>query len=474
MKLLEKTGGFMSSIGKDLRKIVSPEQVLDLIEDVSAYANDATYYIARKNPDAVVLAESTADVSAVLKYASANRIPVVPRGAGSGLAGGCTPVHGGIVIDMKRMNSILEIDHRNMTAAVEGGVVLGDFVKKVERMNLFYPPDPQSSQVCTIGGNIATRAGGPRGVKYGTTERYVTGVEAVMADGTVITPGGKVVKQSSGYDLTHLFTGSEGTLCVITKGMLRLLPLPREKRTIVVTCANSDQAAQIVSDVIARGAVPAMLEFLVNLAIIAMNNYIKPPIPLNGQAYLMMEIDGSAEQVELETREIETVCSEHEAMDVRVITNPAENNMYWYARSRLYPLMTTIFKRVITEDITVPRDKIPELVRRIQAIGTSIGVGMGLAGHAGDGNMHPTILQGEISEELSQKADRAIEEIIKAGLDLQGTISGEHGIGIHKNRFLELEHGHDQVEIMKTIKRALDPLNIMNPGKIWTEDGGAA
>lgn len=464
----------MSSIGKDLRKILSSGQVLDMPEDVTAYANDATYYIARKNPDAVVLAESTADVSAVMKYASANRIPVVPRGAGSGLAGGCTPVHGGIVIDMKRMNSILEINNKNMTAVVEGGVVLGDFVKKVERMGLFYPPDPQSSQVCTIGGNIATRAGGPRGVKYGTTERYVTGVEAVMADGSVITPGGKVVKQSSGYDLTHLFTGSEGTLCVITKGMLRLLPLPRAKKTIVVTCSSSDQAAEIVSEIIARGAVPAMLEFLVNLAIIAMNNYIKPPLPLNGQAYLLMEVDGGEEQVDVEVLEIESVCKALGAIDIRIISSITESAMYWYARSRLYPLMTTIFKRVITEDITVPRDKIPELVRRIQAIAANVGVSVGLAGHAGDGNMHPTILHGEISEEMSRKADKAIEDIIKAGLELEGTISGEHGIGLHKNKFLELEHGHDQVEIMKTIKRALDPLNIMNPGKIWTEDGGAA
>lgn len=464
----------MSSIGKDLRKVIRSEQVLDLAEDISAYANDATYYIAKRNPDAVVLPESTADVSTVLKYASANRIPVVPRGAGSGLAGGCTPVHGGIVMDMKRMNSIIEIDKGNMTAIVEGGVVLGDFVKKVESMGLFYPPDPQSAQVCTIGGNIATRAGGPRGVKYGTTERYVTGVEAVMADGTVITPGGKVVKQSSGYDLSHLFTGSEGTLCVITKGMLRLLPLPAAKRTLVVTCTSTDQAAEIVSEIISRGVVPAMLELLIKLAVGAMNNYIKPPIELLGDAYLLMEIDGTDAQLDADAREIERVCKELGSLDVRIISNPAESATYWYARSRLYPLMTTIFKRVITEDITVPRNKIPELIRRIQSIAASVGVAVGLAGHAGDGNIHPTIMQGEISEEMSRKADAAIEQIIQAGLDLHGTISGEHGIGIHKNKFLELEHGPEQVAIMKTIKRALDPYNIMNPGKIWIEDGGAA
>jgi len=462
----------MSTLGKDLRRVLRTDQVLDLAEDVSAYANDATYYIAKKNPDAVALPESTADVSAILKLASLNVIPVVPRGAGSGLAGGCTPVHGGIVIDMKRMNNIIEIDNRNMSATVEGGVVLGNFVKKVERMGLFYPPDPQSSQVCTIGGNIATRAGGPRGVKYGTTERYVTGVEAVMADGTVITPGGKVVKQSSGYDLTHLFTGSEGTLCVITRGMLRLLPLPPSKRTIVVACTNIDQAAGIVSEIIARGAVPAMLEFLANIAIMTMNNYIKPPIPVNGEAFLLMELDGSEAQLDVESVEIEDVCRSLGALEIRIIKNPEESETYWYARSRLYPLLTSVLKRVITEDITVPRNKLPELVRRIQGIAVSSGVLIGLAGHAGDGNLHPTILMGDIGEEMSRKAEHAIEEIIKAGIDLDGTISGEHGIGIHKSRFLELEHGSEQVAIMKSVKKALDPLNIMNPGKIWMEEGG--
>ncbi|MCL1865147.1 MAG: FAD-binding protein [Spirochaetes bacterium] len=464
----------MSSIGKDLRKILSSEQVLDLPEDVSAYANDATFYVAKKNPDAVVFPASTEEISSIIKYAASNKIPVVPRGAGSGLAGGCTPVHGGIVIDMKRINKIIEIDQKNLVAVVESGLVLEKFVKTVEGMKLFYPPDPQSAEVCTIGGNIATRAGGPRGVKYGTTERYVTGIEVVMPNGDVINPGGRFVKQSSGYDLTHLFTGSEGTLGVITKGILRLLPLPPAKKTIVVTCVSADQAAEIVSEIIARGAVPAVLEFLIKLAVMAINGYLTPPIPLTGEAYLLMEVDGNEAQVELESEEIKAVCNELGAVDIRIVTDKAECETYWYARSRLYPLMTTIFKRVITEDITVPRNKIPELVKAMQAISTSVGIGIGIAGHAGDGNMHPTILQSEVSEEVARKADKAIEEMIKVCLELQGTISGEHGIGIHKSSFLELEHGPKQVEIMKSIKRTLDPLGIMNPGKIWKENGGKA
>ena len=460
----------MSSIGKDLRKILSSRQVLDLPEDVSAYASDATFYIAKRSPDAVAIPRTTEEVSAVIKYASQNKIPVVPRGAGSGLAGGCTPVQGGIVLDMKQKNGIIEIDHNNMSATVECGVVLDDFNRALAKERLFYPPDPQSMQVCTLGGNIATRAGGPRGVKYGTTERYVTGLEAVMPDGSVMTPGGKVMKQSSGYDLTHLMTGSEGTLGVITSAHLRLLPMPAVKKTMVVTCATVDQAAEIVSGIIAQGAVPAMLEFLPKLAITVLNNYISPPLPLLGEAYLLMELDGSLSQVREEASEIKLICTGMGAVDVRAVEDEAESAMYWWGRSRLYPGMLQIFKRVITEDITVPRNSMPEFVRRVQGIAAGCGVLIGLAGHAGDGNMHPTIMHTEISEEMAKKADRAIEEIIRAGLELKGTISGEHGIGIHKNRFIELEHDAVQMSLMKKIKAVFDPLDIMNPGKIWVRE----
>ena len=460
----------MSSIGKDLRKILSSRQVLDLPEDVSAYASDATFYIAKRSPDAVAIPRTTEEVSAVIKYASQNKIPVVPRGAGSGLAGGCTPVQGGIVLDMKQKNGIIEIDHNNMSATVECGVVLDDFNRALAKERLFYPPDPQSMQVCTLGGNIATRAGGPRGVKYGTTERYVTGLEAVMPDGSVMTPGGKVMKQSSGYDLTHLMTGSEGTLGVITSAHLRLLPMPAVKKTMVVTCATVDQAAEIVSGIIAQGAVPAMLEFLPKLAITVLNNYISPPLPLLGEAYLLMELDGSLSQVREETSEIKLICTGMGAVAVRAVEDEAESAMYWWGRSRLYPGMLQIFKRVITEDITVPRNSMPEFVRRVQGIAAACGVLIGLAGHAGDGNMHPTIMHTEISEEMAKKADRAIEEIIRAGLELKGTISGEHGIGIHKNRFIELEHDAVQMSLMKKIKAVFDPLDIMNPGKIWVRE----
>ncbi len=462
----------MSSLGKDLRRILSQEQILDEKEDLLAYANDATFYIAERSPDAVAVPRSTEDVSRVLKFALEQKIPIVPRGAGSGLAGGCTPVHGGIVLDMKQMNSIIEINRKNMTAEVEAGVVLDRFNRELLRQKLFYPPDPQSMKVCTIGGNVATRAGGPRGVKYGTTERYVTGLEVVLPDGSIIKPGGKVVKQSSGYDLTHLFTGSEGTLGVITKANLRLLPMPETSTTIIVSCSSADQAAEIVSEIIAEGVVPAMLEFLIKLAVMGMNNHVKHPIPLSGEAYLLMEVDGGEAQVEAEVRKIKNICTALGAADIMIVADINDSRLYWEARSKLYPIMMTLFKRVITEDVTVPRNSIPELVRRVQAIGASLQIPIGLAGHAGDGNIHPTIMHTEISEAFAEKAEKAIEQIIKAGLELSGTISGEHGIGIHKNKYLELEHGPVQVGLMRAIKSVMDPSGIMNPGKIWT-DGGA-
>ena len=460
----------MNSIGKDLRKIVPERRVLDLPEDLSAYANDATFYIAKRSPDAVAIPETTDEVSAIIRYASVNRIPVVPRGAGSGLAGGCTPIHGGIVLDMKRMNSIIEIDHKNMSATVECGVILDNFNRALAKQRLFYPPDPQSMSVCTIGGNVATRAGGPRGVKYGTTERYVTGLEAVMPDGSVINPGGKIMKQSSGYDITHLMTGSEGTLGVITKAHLRILPAPSVKKTVLVACSTVDQAAEIVSEIIARGAIPSMLEFLPKLAFSVLNNYLNPKVEIIGEAYLLMEFDGSMSQVDEDTLGVQQICTDMAAVEVKIISGEAESSRYWWGRSRIYPGMLQIFKRVITEDITVPRNSIPEFVRRVQGIAASCGVLIGIAGHAGDGNMHPTVMQGEISAEMSARAEKAIEEIVRAGLDLKGTISGEHGIGIHKNRFLELEHGKAEIAVMKKVKAALDPLNIMNPGKLWLEE----
>jgi glycolate oxidase len=462
----------MEGLGKDLRRILAGRQVLDSPEDCLAYANDATHYYWQQSPAAVVLPLTVEDVSRVLKYAGQNQVPVTPRGAGSGLAGGCTPVKGGIVLDMKRMNALVELDESNLTARVEPGLVHALFTRKVEKRGLFYPPDPQSMSVCTLGGNVATRAGGPRGVKYGTTANYVLGLQAVLPDGSIIETGGKVVKQSVGYNLTQLLTGSEGTLAVITGINLRLLPLPAAHRTIMVACESPDQAAQLVASIIKSGTIPAMLEFLISAAVAIMNNYITPPLPVDAGAYLLIETDGSLVQVEEDSRQILSLCEEMKVREARLIIDEAEAQSYWTARARLYPLLMTIMKRVITEDITVPRNRIPDLVRAVQEIASRCAIGIGLAGHAGDGNMHPTILQGDLSAETLSKAKTAIDQMIIKGLELQGTISGEHGIGLHKQEYLEWELGTKQIELLKRIKKAFDPNNLMNPGKIWNKGGG--
>lgn len=460
-----------SGLIKDLSRLIGESKVLFHPEDRLAYANDATHYYRTHLPDAVVLPESTSETAQIMAYAYQHQIPVTPRGAGSGLAGGCTPVKGGIVMDMKRLNRIVEIDRSNMTAQVEGGAVLGHFHRAVEERGLFYPPDPQSMTVCTMGGNVATRAGGPRGVKYGTTGNYVTGLEVVLPDGSVIETGGKFVKQSVGYDLTHLMTGSEGTLGVITRVNVRLLTLPQAYRTVVVVCESLDQAAEIVSEIIARGAVPATMEFLIKLAITVFNNYVNPPLPTDGEAFLLMELDGTPAQVDTDTQAIKEICREMKARELREINDEKAAKVYWKTRTNMYPLMMTLFKRVITEDITVPRNLIPALVRSTQEIAASVGIMIGLAGHAGDGNMHPTILQSEINDELAVKAKQAIDLLIKRGLELGGTISGEHGIGIHKQEYLAWELDPAQIGLMQRIKQAFDPHNIMNPGKIWMEEG---
>ena len=462
-------------LAKDLIHLLGRRMVAWHPEDVNSYASDATHTFApRKEPDAVVLPETAKDVSRVLAYASEHGVFVTPRGAGSGLSGGSTPIRGGLVVDTKRMNHILEINKGNMTASVECGVVTAKLHNAVEPLGLFYPPDPQSMSVCTLGGNVATRAGGPRGVKYGTTGHYVLGLEVVLPDGSIITPGGVCVKNSVGYDLTHLFTGSEGTLGIITKVNLRLLPLPPSHATAVVACQTVEQAARIVSEIIASGTVPAMLEFISQMAALVMNAVISPPLALDSEAYLLMDMDGTPEQVRADAARLLGLCRDMGAKDVRVVTDEKEAKTYWDARAALFPSILTMAKKVITEDVTVPRDKIPEFVRAIQALSAETGMLIGIAGHAGDGNMHPSILFGEINADQEKKAQEAITKIIATGLSLGGTISGEHGVGLHKSGFLHWQLGPTQIRVMKSIKAAIDPKGIMNPGKIWPDGGNAA
>ncbi|MBU3916324.1 FAD-binding protein [bacterium] len=464
----------MNGLVKDLGQLVGNDIVKADPEDLLVYEADATHYLARGKPEAIVLPNTTEDVSKIVKYALKNGIPVTPRGAGSGLAGSCTPIKGGIVLDTKRMNKIHEINQGNLSAMVDCGVVLANFHRAVEKVGLFYPPDPQSKSVCTLGGNVATRAGGPHGVKYGTTSNYILGLEVVLPDGSVINTGSSCVKHSVGYDLTHLMTGSEGTLGVITKITTRLIPKPPAERTIIAICESPDQASKTVSAIIAAGIVPAVLEYVPGAAIALMNQYIKPPLAQEGEAYLFMKLDGLEAQISEESKLVNTVCEGMNVMETRVVAEKKEAASYWDARAALFPLMMSFLKKVIIEDITVPRNKFPDFIRALGEISAEMGVMTGMGGHAGDGNIHPCILMADTSEEEMKKSMEAIREIVRRGLGLGGSISGEHGIGLHKAEFLIAELGQRQVDLLKAIKKTFDPTGIMNPGKIWVEGDDAS
>ncbi|MCB2227604.1 MAG: FAD-binding protein [Desulfarculaceae bacterium] len=462
-----RSKGAKHGLGKDLARLLGPGGYSTEPADLLVYRGDAISYFAQGEPDAVALPSTTAQAASLLAYASSQGLPVTPRGAGSGLSGGCAPVAGGIVVDTKRMNRVLEINRGNLTARVEAGLVLERFQNTVEAQGLFYPPDPQSKTVCTLGGNVATRAGGPRAVKYGTTGSYLLGLEAVLPSGEVIAAGSSCVKHSAGYDLTHLLAGSEGTLALITQATLRLLPRPAERCTALAVCATMEQAAAIVAQTIAAGVVPSMLELLTTASLAVFNKFVSPPLPQDGEACLLMEFDGGPGEAVRAAREMAQACRDLGASEVRVVEDPETAAVYWSVRARLYPLVVSQLKRLVTEDITVPRDRIPEFVHRALAIGKELDLSVGMTGHAGDGNMHPSFRLTDITTEVEERVRQAVARLIKAGLELGGVISGEHGVGLHKSQFLEWELGKEQIALMKRIKQAFDPGGIMNPGKIW-------
>lgn len=455
----------ISGLHKDLASLLDRRRVFTNQEDLLAYANDATP--ARVLPAAVVVPVDSAEIGAVLGYADRHLIPVVPRGAGTSLSGGATPCPGSIVLDLKRLDKIIEIDKGNLTAVAECGVVTQQFHAAVEAVGLFYPPDPQSLSVCTMGGNVATRAGGPRGVKYGTTKDYVLGLEAVLPDGSVISYGGKSVKMSSGYDLARLLTGSEGTLAVISKVMVRLLTFPPCRKTMLAVFPELDPAAECVAGIIAEGASPCALEMMDRVLVNCVEDYLHLGLPRDVEALLLIEVDGYPEQVERDCRLIENLCQRYGAREVRVAGDAAEAEKLWLARRALFPAVASLAPTVLTEDATVPRSQVPAMVRAIRRIAAANQVEVGVCGHAGDGNLHPAILADRRDPELMSRVDRMVAQIAREALNLAGTLSGEHGIGTHKASYLEWEFGSQGVQLMQRLKKAFDPNGIMNPGKIW-------
>jgi len=458
----------MNSYKEKLKAIVGEGNYFEEYEDLLCYSYDATY-LTGETPAIVLFPTTTGQVSDIMKIAYDQEIPVIPRGAGTCIAGNYMPVDNRtIIIELKRMNKIVEIDRENLTATVEAGVITLEFAQAVERLGLFYPPDPASQKNSTIGGNVALNAGGPRGAKYGNTLAYVLGLEVVLADGRILKTGSKCLKQSSGYNLTKLFVGSEGTLGIVTRVILKLLPKPEAKKTMLAIFNKLDEAAQAVSGIIAGGIIPATLELMDNKTIALIDQFKPTGFPPDAEAVLIIEVDGPAAVIDDELNQIIEICRENSVRAARTAQNAQEAEEIWEARRASYGVFTRAARSALTEDITVPRNRFPEMMRRIREIADKYRVDVVCVAHAGDGNTHPSILADLDDEDQKERVEKAMEETALAGIELGGCLSGEHGIGVVKKNWMIHEHGAVGLAVMQSIKQALDPKNILNPGKLWT------
>jgi len=452
-----------------LARVVGKDGVLCSEEDLAAYSYDGTF--AEGRPALVVLPQTTEQVSRLVKFVADAGVRLVPRGMGSGLAAGSVPIAPGcVVVCFTRMNRILEIDPANSTVRAEAGVITADLQAEVEKHGLFYPPDPSSIRHSTIGGNIACNAGGPRCLKYGVTGNYVLGLTVVLADGRILQTGGKPIKDVTGYNLNALFTSSEGTLGLITEALLRLIARPRHARTALAEFLNLSDATRTVNAVLSAGVVPACLELMDQTAIVCIEEAMHLGLATDTEASLIVETDGADEETVL--RDIETaarICRENGARTVRIARDEAERAGLWKARRSISPSLARKAPNKLGEDITVPRDAIPEIVRRLREISARHGLPIVIFGHAGDGNLHPNILFDKRRQEEWAKVERMVEEVFDAALALGGTLSGEHGVGVLKRPYLERALGPVSVEIQRRIKQALDPGNILNPGKMFPD-----
>ncbi len=452
-----------------LRLIVGNGNVLVDDEALERYGHDETVGL-RADPEVVVRATSAGQVSEVIKLAQLEHIPVTPRGAGYGLSGGAVAVHGGIILSTEKMNRILEIDRKNLMVTVEPGVITGDIHRAVEAEGLFYPPDPASLDSCSIGGNIAEGAGGPRAVKYGVTRDYVCGLEAVLPSGEILTMGGKLVKNATGYNLIQLLIGSEGTLAVITKIILRLLPLPKVQVDLLVPFDNFQAAADTVSDIIAHRILPTAIEFMEQDSILAVERLLKKQVPFDdAAAHLLIQLDGNVrEAVEAEMEVVAELCLEHGARDVLVAKDRPTRDRLWEARRMIIDSLNQESPVNHMEDVVVPRAEIHRLLGGIKAIARRRGVRIISFGHAGDGNVHINVLKDDLPDEQWTALVPAVtEEIYRLALSLGGTITGEHGIGATRRRYLPLALDETQIYLMRQIRAAFDPNQILNPGKIF-------
>jgi glycolate oxidase len=460
-------GQVTQELRRKLEEIVGARHVSESPEDLEKHAIDESLEPPHP-PEVVVSPGSTEEVSAVMRLAHSERIPVTPQGSRTGLSGGSHPVFGGIALNLERMNSILEIDEENLMAVVEPGVLIVDFHAETEKLGLLYPPDP-GQESGSLGGNISTNAGGVRGMKYGVTRDFVHGLEAVLPNGEIIHLGGKIVKNSTAYSLLDLIVGSEGTLAVVTKATLRLVPKPRHTALVFVPFDSTREAAATVSEIVRRKVVPYALEYMPLHAVETAQRYLERKLPDDSHpAYLLIAVEGNTvDEVEAQLEVVGEVCLEMGAEDAYVADTAAKQEQLWEGRKCVFDAYKA-FWEIDEVDACVPRKHIPDYIEGAEAAAERHGVIVSNTGHAGDGNVHSIIARGELDEETWREVLEAIiGELIDLALSLGGTISGEHGLGLAKKRYLPRQVEEAQIELMRGIKRAFDPHNILNPGKVF-------
>lgn len=448
---------------RELRVLLGSERATDRPEHLVAYSYDA--YTEEHRPDMVVFPVSTEEISAIMKIADRENIPITPRGSGTNLAGESVPLRGGLVVCLSRMDKILSIDPANLTAIVQPGVINLDLQKTVEKIGLMYPPDPASWSVATIGGTTATNAGGPRTLKYGVTKDYLLGLTAVLSNGDVLKTGGRTLKNVTGYNLTNLICGSEGTLGIISEVILRLIPKPKASRTLRADFAHLEDCSDAVAAIMASGIIPAALELMNRFTIGAVEKSFNLGLPDDAEGILIIQVDGAPGTLEKEVAEIESILWQGKAQNVIIAKDAADAERIWLARRAAAPSLMRLRPNVITEDVTVPVSNLTVMIRKVSEICERHRIQVGVIAHAGDGNLHPCMVFDRRDQDEFARVQKVCQEIVPEALALGGTLSGEHGIGIAKAPFLPFEMDRVALSVMQGIKKVFDPKGILNPGK---------
>lgn len=455
-----------AAIIKQLEDMVGSGNVLTGRADLVTYSYDATADMPSRLPDVVVMPSTTAEVQKIVLLAKENKLAIYPRGAGTNLSGGTIPLKKGIVLSFQKMDKILEVDPENLTATVQAGVVIQALNDAVAPYGLIYPPDPGTVTTATMGGSVAECAGGLRGLKYGVTKHYIMGMEVVLASGEVFRFGGKTVKNVTAYDFAALFIGSEGTLGIITEIIVKLIPPPRYRKAMLASFRRLEDAGNTVTGIIKAYVIPATLEIMDKMTIQTVENYAKVGLPTDAEAVLLIEVDGGAQQlVDSEAEAVLKVIKENRG-EVKIARSDAERDQLWAARRAALPALAQLSPTTVLEDATVPRSKVTEMLVAVQEIAGKYQLKIGTFGHAGDGNLHPTILADARNKEEMERVHQAVDEIFAAALRLGGTLSGEHGIGMAKMKYLKDELGESGLNLMRRVKEALDPDYMLNPAKM--------